>query len=184
MKLFNDLYNRWLLKKHHVQYKSMPEIDGRLMIAMFADSGHFVLGENVVINSGIKANPVGGFKTVLLIKGNGAKIEIDDNTGISNAIICAKQSIYIGKNVNLGAGCRIFDTDFHSIDLEERLADVNIPCKPVRIEDGAFIGSCALIMKGVTIGECSVIGADSVVTKSVPAGEIWAGNPAKFIKKL
>jgi acetyltransferase-like isoleucine patch superfamily enzyme len=64
------------------------------------------------------------------------------------------------------------------------LADVNIPTKPVTIEDGAFIGGDVIILKGVVIGENSVIGAGSVVAKSVPPGEIWAGNPAKFIRKL
>ena len=56
--------------------------------------------------------------------------------------------------------------------------------KPVIIKDGAFIGTDCIILKGVTIGEKSVIGAGSVVTKSVPDGEIWAGNPAKFIRKV
>ena len=52
------------------------------------------------------------------------------------------------------------------------------------IKDHAFIGAHAIILKGVTIGEGSVIGAGSVVTKSVPDGEIWAGNPAVFIRKV
>lgn len=55
---------------------------------------------------------------------------------------------------------------------------------PVIIKDHVFIGADALILKGVTIGEEAVIGARSVVTKKVPAKEIWAGNPAKFIKNV
>ena len=55
---------------------------------------------------------------------------------------------------------------------------------PVVIKDGAFIGAHCIILKGVSIGEKSVVGAGSVVTKSIPDGEIWAGNPAKFIRRI
>lgn len=185
MQFLDNLHNRRLLKKYRVECKAPPTIFGRLMIAFFsATRGTFRIGENVVINSSIESNPVGGTRTILLIKGDDAVIEIGDNTGISNAIICARRHVSIGSQVNLGAGCRIFDTDFHSVNLEERLADTNIPSRPVRIENGAFIGSGALVMKGVTVGERSVIGAQAVVTRDVPPGEIWGGNPAKHIKSL
>lgn len=52
------------------------------------------------------------------------------------------------------------------------------------IKDNAFIGAHSIILKGVTIGEKSIIGAGSVVARDVPDGEIWAGNPAKFIKNI
>lgn len=55
---------------------------------------------------------------------------------------------------------------------------------PVVIKDGAFIGAHCIILKGVTIGENSIVGAGSVVTKSIPDGEIWAGNPVKFIRRV
>ncbi len=164
----------------------LPEIHGRIHIADFAgdQSGRFHFGGNVIINSGFEANPVGGFRTVLLFKGPNALIEIGDRTGISNAMIAAYERVTIGADVNLGAGCKIMDTDFHSLDLQERIDNVNIPHRPVTIEDGAFIGTEAIICKGVTIGRESVIGAGAVVVRNVPPGEIWGGNPARFIRKL
>ena len=57
-------------------------------------------------------------------------------------------------------------------------------CAPVVIENNVFIGAHCIILKGVSIGENSIIGAGSVVTKNVPANQIWAGNPAKFIRKI
>lgn len=52
------------------------------------------------------------------------------------------------------------------------------------VEKNASIGSGAVILCGVTIGEGALVGAGSVVTKSIPAGECWAGNPARFLRKL
>lgn len=85
----------------------------------------------------------------------------------------------------IGSGTKIFDTDFHSVLYEDRLnGDRNVTSAPVHICEGAFIGACSIILKGVTIGKHSVIGAGSVVTKDVPDNEIWAGNPAKYVKDL
>lgn len=79
----------------------------------------------------------------------------------------------------------IYDNDFHSISYTERInGDKNIKAAPVIIQDGAFIGAHSIILKGVTIGARSVVGAGSVVAKSIPSDEVWAGNPAKFIRKL
>ena len=62
--------------------------------------------------------------------------------------------------------------------------DADWTCIPTRVEHDASVGSGATILCGVTIGARAVVGAGSVVTKSVPAGEIWAGNPARFLRKV
>jgi acetyltransferase-like isoleucine patch superfamily enzyme len=55
---------------------------------------------------------------------------------------------------------------------------------PVKIKKYAFIGGGSIILKGVTVGENSIIVAGSVVTRDIPDNEIWGGNPAKFIRKV
>jgi len=85
----------------------------------------------------------------------------------------------------IGGGCKIWDTDFHSIYPEDRInGNINSLNSPVIIGNNVFIGGFSIILKGVTIGDNAVIGAGSVITKNIPANEIWAGNPAKFIRKL
>lgn len=181
---FDQLYNRVVFAKHGVQYQTFPTIYGRILVAKFADGGTIRLGRNVVINSAFWANPVGGHRTVFLIKGKDAVIEIDDEAGLSNVIIAARTRVSIGKHVAIGGGAKIFDTDFHSVNYAERAADINIPSQPVVIQDRVFIGADAVILKGVTVGEGAVIGCRALVTRDVPPREIWAGNPARFIKKL
>ena len=149
-------------------------------------TGTITIGENVSITSCRETNPIGGdVKTILFAKNNAA-ITIGDNTGISNSALVAVDSIAIGNNVLIGGNCKIYDNDFHSLDFNERMGTVDLGVKhaPVVIKDGAFIGAHTIVLKGVTIGERSIVGAGSVVTRSIPDYEIWAGNPAKFIKKV
>jgi acetyltransferase-like isoleucine patch superfamily enzyme len=181
--LVDYIFNRLIFLRHHVQYKTFPKINGRIMIT---GMGKIKLGRNVEFNSSFKSNTVGGFRSVLEAQTKDASIEIADDTGMSNVIIIAFTHIYIGKNVNIGAGTKIFDTDFHSLNFLDRSQkpEMHIKSKPIIIKDRAFIGADVVIIKGVTIGEEAVIGIRSVVTKDVPAGEIWAGNPARCIKKV
>lgn len=119
---------------------------------------------------------------------SGGQIIIEDGCAISNAAFTSASMIHLHKNVSIGAGTRIFDTDFHPILPEYRFGplrdDTKTKISAVELDEGAFIGSCVTILKGVHIGRNCVIGAGSVVTKSIPDGEIWAGNPAKKINSI
>lgn len=117
---------------------------------------------------------------------NKGRLVIENNVGISNSAIICHEGIYIGEYTFIGGSCKIYDTDFHSLTLNERVKskDLGTKTKPIRINSGAFIGAHSIILKGVSIGQNSVIGAGSVVSKNIPPNEVWAGNPAKFIKKL
>jgi len=75
----------------------------------------------------------------------------------------------------------ISDADWHGIyDRAEPVGNT----KPIVLEDNVWIGDSAIICKGVTIGKNSIIGAGAVVTKEVPPNCIYAGNPARLVKKL
>lgn len=152
---------------------------GRGLIYIKACSGQIKIGDNVRINSARWANPIGNKdKTCFQIIDNG-QIIIGNNVGISNTSITSAVCVSIGDNVLIGSGTEITDTDFHELPIG---ISKSVKTKPVIIEDSAFIGSNCTILKGVHIGQNSVIGANSVVTKSIPAGETWAGIPAKRIK--
>ena len=86
----------------------------------------------------------------------------------------------------IGSGCLITDTDSHPLNWEDRLHndDSKTKSKPIIIEDNVFIGARSIVLKGVTIGRGSVIGAGSVVIHSVPSNVVACGNPARVIKKL
>ena len=144
-----------------------------------------IIGNNVNVNSSLKSDPIGGdTKTILYTKHDGV-IRIGNGVGISNTTIVAESSVTIGDYSNIGGSTKIYDTDFHSLNPHIRLnGDNEVKSKPIVIGARVFIGAHCIIMKGVTIGDNSIIGAGSVVVKSVPSNEIWAGNPARFIKKL
>ncbi len=117
-----------------------------------------------------------------------AVLEIGNGVGMSDTTITCHDSITIGDCVMMGVGCQVRDTDNHSLNAEHRkdskLDWINKKTAPIIIENNVFIGAYCLVLKGVRIGEGSVIGAGSVVTKNIPSNEIWAGNPASFIKKI
>lgn len=151
----------------------------------FRNFGKITIGNNVSVNSHRIADPIGGDTKTMLLSGVGGELILHDGVSISNATIFASKHIEIGELTCIGGSVKIYDTDFHSSDADKRLnGNVDVPCKPVIIGKRVFIGGHSIILKGVTIGDEAVIGACSVVTKDVPAREIWAGNPARFIKKI
>lgn len=155
-------------------------------IPFFAGNGNIVIGDCTRINSGDKYNVIGGDTRCVFITYDNGEINIAKHVGISNSAFIARTSIIIEEDVMIGGSCKIYDNDFHSLEYDKRMEvlDINIMTAPVRIKKGAFIGAHSIILKGVTIGEKSVVGAGSVVTKSIPDGEIWAGNPARFVRKV
>lgn len=85
--------------------------------------------------------------------------------------------IYIGKGVRITAGTRILT---HYLDPAQ--SGVHFRKGEVHIENDVFIGVNVCICSSVTIGEGAIVGAGSVVTKDIPPYQVWAGNPARYIK--
>jgi acetyltransferase-like isoleucine patch superfamily enzyme len=145
-----------------------------------------LIGDGLQLRSTPQSNALGPFHPVILsTRRAGARLVIGRGFGMTGGTICAEESIIIGDDVWVGGNCTITDTDFHPLRLEDRLArPLDGATAPVQIEDGVFVGMQSLILKGVTIGARSVIGAGSVVTRDIPPGVIAAGNPARVIRPL
>lgn len=166
------------------------------------------LGENVSILSTAKCTNGSGQRERIEI-GNNCEIlgslcvsshgiiKIGPFTTIrAHSEIGAEASIIIGDHVIISHHVTIFDNNNHPTEPEKRIAmcesGFNSPLwdwdqsasAPVRIGSNVWIGQCAMILKGVTIGEGSIIAAGAVVTKDVPPYSIAAGNPAKVVKHL
>lgn len=178
--IVNAIINRIRLNVNGIVYGENFKINGRPLIV-----GNIKIGSNCRINSGQEYNPIGGDSRTILIAYEG-KITIGNNVGISNATLISQEEIIIDDDVRIGGSVKIYDTDFHSLDIEKRLVkvDCDIVKKAIVIKQGAFIGAHSIILKGVTIGKNSIVGAGAVVATSIPDGEIWAGNPAKFVRKI
>lgn len=181
MKLLNNLLNYFAIKYKKVKHGTGLNIDGRIFFHGVKEK--IVIGDNCNICSSESINPTSGFNRTHLTVWENGKIIVGDNVGMSNVNIVSMSKIEIEDNVMIGSGTKIWDLDFHPIDYSERIGNRQNKgkTKPVLIKEGAFIGSCVIILKGVTIGKRAVIGAGSVVTHDVPNDEIWAGNPAKRI---
>lgn len=178
-------YSKCMLFLNGVHYQKGLKVLGPLKIHV-TRRGYVNIGKNLHINSGENHNIIGRQqKNTFWVEG---KLTIGDNVGMSCTAIICKHEIHIGNNVVIGGNTVIYDTDFHSLAVdirnEKTMDSANAKWGKVVIEDNAFIGAHTTILKGVTIGTNAIVGACSVITSNVPANEIWAGNPARFIKSV
>lgn len=182
--LLEKLWNTMLFKYKKCVVGEKFVGNGRIRIRGRARK--FQVGNDVRIISSRKYNPLGGVEYTLFALGSDSEVVIGDGVGISNASFRIVKGIQIDNNVNIGGDCKFYDSDMHSIEYHYRMEspDTHIKSAPIHIKEGAWIGAHCIILKGVTIGARSVVGAGSVVTRNVPDNEVWAGNPAVFIKRL
>lgn len=90
----------------------------------------------------------------------------------------ARAGIKIGNDTNVSSHVKLI-TGSHDVDDKEYMADF----KPIEIGHHCWIGTGAIVLQGVKIGDGAVVAAGAVVTKDIPANEVWGGVPAKYIKK-
>lgn len=182
---FNHFATVLLFNGHKVDHRDF-KTNGSPFV-MVANGGQFHIGKDFSMNNGIVGNPIGCHDRCTFFVDKGAVLSIGDHVGMSQSALICHESITIGNYVKIGGGVKIFDTDFHSLDpiLRSGNAEIDVKAKaPVVVKDHVFIGAFSIILKGVMIGANSIIGAGSVVTKSIPENQIWGGNPAKFIRNL
>lgn len=181
---FYILLNRFVFHLRGYSYGNNMRIYNKLYVI---GKGTITIGNNLLFTSGSSINPIARNICGSLYTSPSGHIEIGDNVGISSACIWSDLKISIGNNVNIGADSIIIDTDVHSLDYIERRnvkSKQNIKSQPIVIEDDVWIGARCQILKGVTIGARSVIGAGSIVTKNIPPDSIAAGNPCKVIRNI
>lgn len=150
-------------------------------------SGEIIIGKSFCCRNKLSSNSVGVFQRCFFnLSVSGSRIVLGDNVGISGSTISAREEIIIGDNVLIGSGCLITDSDSHPIhwiDRENNNVGA-VKSSPIKIGDNVFIGARTIVLKGVTIGSGSVIGAGSVVTRDVPERVIAAGNPCEVIRSI
>jgi acetyltransferase-like isoleucine patch superfamily enzyme len=163
--------------------------DGKYSLSEFKH-----IGEEVIIENGVKVfNPENitiGNNVYLghncYIKGYFKnEMKIDDHTWIGQeTFLHSAGGLTIGKAVGIGPYVKIFTSE-HKDDgnLDKPIIFNELEFKPVILKDGCDIGYGSIILPGVTVGEGAIVGAGSVVTKNIPDFEIWAGVPAKLLRK-
>lgn len=112
-----------------------------------------------------------------------AIIKIGDDCRLNGIAIQSRNAVTIGKNCIIGSAMLI-DNDFHSIDYRHRNDPAFVESKPIVIGNDVWIGGQVAILKGVHIGDRSVIGFKALVTKNIPSDVVAAGNPAVVVKEL
>lgn len=115
--------------------------------------------------------------------GDYSNLYLHSNSDINQEVmLVAKDRIEIGENSTLAYRAAIYTSAFPHGNLLTRVYPKKIA--PVIIEDNCWIGANAILLPGVTIGRCSVVGAGSVVTKSIPPYSVAVGSPARVIKTM
>ena len=154
------------------QMGPMPYIQG---------TGRIVLGDRVTF--GGKPDFVFGNRA-----GGLPEIVIGDHVFIGHCCsLAVSSSLRIGNDCLLAGGVHISDYDGHPVNADRRRANDPTPeenIRPVTIGNDVWLGNHAMVLKGVRIGDRSIVGAYAVVTRDVPPDVVVAGNPARIVKRL
>ena len=150
---------------------------------IFDGAGKVEIGDNVVFGYPLSPHFY-GFYELIQARSKHAIVSIGSGTIFSNDVtIIAHQEVRIGIKCLIGDRVTMLDHDAHEVNPVTRLNSAGCS-KPIRIGNNVWLGSLVTILKGVSIGNNSIVGANSVVTKDVPADVIVAGNPAKFVRSI
>ena len=182
--IFWKFYYEGFFRLHGFPFKKNWQINGTPFLRTYPGS-RIEIGHRLVLTSNLVANPIGVIQPVFLRVEANAYLKIGNDVGISGSSISVAQEVTIGSEVLIGSGVLIMDNDMHQLDpINRRYSTENIANAPVHIGDKVFIGARSIVLKGVQIGNGSVIGAGSVVSSDIPSMCIAVGNPARVVKRL
>lgn len=121
--------------------------------------------------------------TTELVAGRSGTLEIGSGTFVNYGVsISARLEVRLGRRCLIGTYCLLMDNDFHTLDPDRRL---DTPASaPIILEDNVWLGARAIVLRGTTIGEGSVVAAGSVVAGDVPPRSLVGGVPARIIREL
>lgn len=190
----NIIYHRWstqltklIFALNNIQYGSGLIASGTPYLHI-SRSGKVQIGNKLSLGNWAVTSASGLIGKCKLEVRNGAVLIIGNNVGMTATTIICRQEVTIEDNVMIGVGTHIYDTNFHNISPFVRIdmhdPQSSVKSAPVILHKNAFIGAYTIILKGVSIGENSVVAAGAVVVKSIPDNQMWGGNPAKFIKNI
>lgn len=194
LKIKNLIFFNKLLMTKSSLYKNRYVCTGEdnVRISKLAQISNDALNRNAIkLGSGVS---IDGILQVFYGEGH---ITIGDMSYVGpNSRIWSSVDIRIGSHCLISHNCNIIDSNSHPIDAQLRRLDYEniynggkglsdkVSCKPIELGDDVWIGANSCIMKGVTLGDRTIVAAGSVVTKSFPSDVIVAGNPAKIVKVL
>ena len=132
---------------------------------------------------GNRVRLISNVATLELAVGPGATLEIGERVFINyGCSFGATQLIRIGPRCVIGTYVIMMDNDYHRLEPERR--NERPPSAPIVLEENVWLGARVIVLRGVTIGAHSVIGAGSVVTRDIPPRTVAVGMPARVIKSL
>lgn len=154
---------------------------GRLEVG-FRWPGSFFEPTTFIVEEGGRCTVNGEFKIAAgssIVVGPGGHLDLKGGIGINlRGTLACFERVTIGRDAHIGPEVLIRDSDSHST------GEGRTPTRPITIGDHVLIGTRAMILKGVTIGDGAVVAAGSIVTKDVEPRTMVAGNPARFIRNV
>ena len=182
--------NAWLafvrLRHPHATLGNDLVVNG-LPILAFGRRSRVKIGNRVILTSGPRFNMAGLSKRCSICVLDGAELEIGDDCGLLGCLSllldpCAYRCARHVWSQRLDLGHRL--PSFGPRPRVPATSAKRLHLFVVEIGNDVFVGANSMILKGVTIGSRAVIGAGSVVVSDVPSDEIWAGDPARFLRRL
>jgi acetyltransferase-like isoleucine patch superfamily enzyme len=170
----------WRLKKLGIEWqlKDVQKIGSEIELAgpvIIKNAGTIDIGNQVIMDASWH-KPI-----YLSLASPEAKLTIENNAFINyGAEISLMKEVFIGAYSMISIDCLIYDTDWHSLDG----LDHDVPAEPTRIGRGVWLGARTIVLKGVTIGDNTVVAANSLVTKDLPDHVLAGGCPAKVIRPI